>query len=255
MSTALITGASSGIGKELAVALAARGHELILVARRKDRLSALAKELMATYKTVVTVYAMDLSKPGSSAELEKKVLADGHSVDVLVNNAGFGTNGRVADENRAVVAEEIQLNIGTLVDLTIAFLPGMVKRKSGAVVNIASTASYQAVPGLAVYAATKAFVRSFSEAVWGEVPAGVKVFAVSPGATATEFFDVAGTKPSGILAPPADVVRVILDQLDSDKPAPSTIVGWQNRIMARVSRIVPVKASIRVAGSLFLPKK
>jgi len=255
MSTALITGASSGIGKELAVALAARGHELILVARRKDRLTALAKELTATYKTTVTVFAMDLSKPGSSAELEKKVLADGHSVHVLVNNAGFGTNGRVADENRAVVAEEIQLNIGTLVDLTIAFLPGMVKRKSGAVVNIASTASYQAVPGLAVYAATKAFVRSFSEAVWGEVPAGVKVFAVSPGATATEFFDVAGTKPSGILAPPADVVRVILDQLDSDKPAPSTIVGWQNRIMARVSRIVPVKASIRVAGSLFLPKK
>ena len=255
MSTALITGASSGIGKELANALAERGYELILVARRKERLAALAKELTSTHKTTVTVYAMDLSTPGSSAALEKKVLADGHSVDVLVNNAGFGTNGRVADENRARVAEEIQLNIGTLVDLTIAFLPGMVKRKSGAVVNIASTASYQPVPGLAVYAATKAFVRSFSEAVWGEVPTGVKVFAVSPGATATEFFDVAGTKPAGNLATPADVVRVILQQLDSEKPAPSTIVGWQNRIMARVSRIVPTKAAIAVAGSLFLPKK
>jgi short-subunit dehydrogenase len=255
MSTALITGASSGIGKELAHALAERGYELILVARRKERLSAIAKELTSTYKTKVSVYAMDLSTPGSSAQLEKKALADGHSVDVLVNNAGFGTNGRVADENRARVAEEIQLNIGTLVDLTIAFLPGMVKRKSGAVVNIASTASYQPVPGLAVYAATKAFVRSFTEAVWGEVPAGVKVFAVSPGATATEFFDVAGTKPAGNLATPADVVRVILQQLESEKPAPSTIVGWQNRIMARVSRIVPVKAAIAVAGSLFLPKK
>ncbi len=255
MSTALITGASSGIGKELANALAERGYELILVARRKERLAALAKELTSTHKTTVTVYAMDLSTPGSSAALETKVLADGHSVDVLVNNAGFGTNGRVADENRARVAEEIQLNIGTLVDLTIAFLPGMVKRKSGAVVNIASTASYQPVPGLAVYAATKAFVRSFSEAVWGEVPTGVKVFAVSPGATATEFFDVAGTKTAGNLATPADVVRVILQQLDSEKPAPSTIVGWQNRIMARVSRIVPVKAAIAVAGSLFLPKK
>lgn len=255
MSTALITGASSGIGKELANALAERGYELILVARRKERLAALAKELTSTHKTTVTVYAMDLSTPGSSAALETKVLADGHSVDVLVNNAGFGTNGRVADENRARVAEEIQLNIGTLVDLTIAFLPGMVKRKSGAVVNIASTASYQPVPGLAVYAATKAFVRSFSEAVWGEVPTGVKVFAVSPGATATEFFDVAGTKPAGNLATPADVARVILQQLDSEKPAPSTIVGWQNRIMARVSRIVPVKAAIAVAGSLFLPKK
>lgn len=255
MTTALITGASSGIGKELAHALAERGYELILVARRKERLVAIAKELTATYKAKVSVYAMDLSTPGSSAQLEKKVLADGHSVDVLVNNAGFGTNGRVADENRARVAEEIQLNIGTLVDLTIAFLPGMVKRKSGAVVNIASTASYQPVPGLAVYAATKAFIRSFTEAVWGEVPAGVKVFAVSPGATATEFFDVAGTKPVGNLAPPSDVVRVILQQLDSENPAPSTIVGWQNRIMARVSRIVPVKASIAVAGALFLPKK
>lgn len=255
MSTALITGASSGIGKDLAVALAGRGYELILVARRKDRLTALAKELMAAHKATVTVYAMDLSKPGSSAELEKKVLADGHSVDVLVNNAGFGTNARVADEDRATVAEEIQLNIGTLVDLTIAFLPGMVARKSGAVVNIASTASYQPVPGMAVYAATKAFVRSFTEAVWGEVPAGVKVFAVSPGATATEFFDVSGASPAGGLAAVSEVVDVILAGLNAAKPAPSVIVGTRNRIMARISRIVPVTAAIKVAGSMFLPKK
>ncbi|MFM2412487.1 MAG: hypothetical protein RLZZ587_820 [Actinomycetota bacterium] len=255
MSTALITGASSGIGKDLAVALAARGYELILVARRKDRLAALAKELQTAHKAAVTVYAMDLSKPGASAELEKKVLADGHSVDVLVNNAGFGTNSRVADEDRTTVAEEIQLNIGTLVDLTIAFLPGMVARKSGAVVNIASTASYQPVPGMAVYAATKAFVRSFTEAVWGEVPAGVKVFAVSPGATATEFFDVSGASPAGGLAAVSEVVDVILAGLDAAKPAPSVIVGARNRIMARISRIVPVTAAIKVAGSMFLPKK
>jgi short-subunit dehydrogenase len=255
MSTALITGASSGIGKDLAVALAARGYELILVARRKDRLAALAKELQTAHKAAVTVYALDLSKPGASAELEKKVLADGHSVDVLVNNAGFGTNARVADEDRTTVAEEIQLNIGTLVDLTIAFLPGMVARKSGAVVNIASTASYQPVPGMAVYAATKAFVRSFTEAVWGEVPAGVKVFAVSPGATATEFFDVSGASPAGGLAAVSEVVDVILAGLDAAKPAPSVIVGARNRIMARISRIVPVTAAIKVAGSMFLPKK
>lgn len=255
MSTALITGASSGIGKELAIALAARGHELILVARRKDRLAALAKDLVASHKANVTVYAMDLSKPGSSAELEKKVLADGHSVDILVNNAGFGTNARVVDENRASVADEIQLNIGTLVDLTIAFLPGMVARKSGAVVNIASTASYQPVPGMAVYAATKSFVRSFTEAVWGEVPAGVKVFAVSPGATATEFFDVAGATPSTALASVSEVIDVILAGLDSEKPAPSIIVGTRNRVLARISRIVPLTTAIRVAGSMFLPKK
>ncbi len=255
MSTALITGASSGIGKELAIALAARGHELILVARRKDRLTALAKDVVTSHKVKVTVYAMDLSKPGSSAELEKQVLADGHSVDILVNNAGFGTNARVVDEDRASVADEIQLNIGTLVDLTIAFLPAMVARKSGAVVNIASTASYQPVPGMAVYAATKSFVRSFTEAVWGEVPAGVKVFAVSPGATATEFFDVAGATPSTALASVSEVIDVILAGLDSEYPAPSIIVGTRNRVLARISRIVPLTMAIRVAGSMFLPKK
>ena len=255
MSTALITGASSGIGKELAIALAARGHELILVARRKERLTALAKDLMASHKANVSVYAMDLSKPGSAADLEMKIRADGHSVDILVNNAGFGTNARLIDENRALVADEIQLNVGTLVDLTIAFLPDMVTRKSGAVVNIASTASYQPVPGMAVYAATKAFVRSFTEAVWGEVPEGVKVFAVSPGATATEFFDVAGATPSSALASVSEVVNVILAGLDSVKPAPSVIVGARNRVLARISRIVPLTASIKVAGSMFLPTK
>lgn len=255
MSTALITGASSGIGKDLAVALAARGYELLLVARRKDRLAALATELKSAHGTAVTVYAMDLAKPGASAKLEAAVKADGHSVDVLVNNAGFGTNARVADENREGVADEIQLNIGTLVDLTIAFLPGMIARKSGAVVNIASTASYQPVPGMAVYAATKAFVRSFTEAVWGEVPAGVKVFAVSPGATATEFFDIAGATPSSTLAPVSEVVDVILAGLDSANPAPSVVVGTRNRVMARIARIVPRTTAIKVAGSMFLPKK
>lgn len=255
MATALITGASSGIGKELAIALADRGYELLLVARRKDRLDALAKEIRGTHKVAVTVYTADLSKAGATAELEKKVRADGHSVDVLVNNAGFGTNARVIDENREKVAEEISLNIGALVDLTIAFLPDMVGRHSGAVINIASTASYQPVPGMAVYAATKSFVRSFTEAVWGEVPAGVKVFAVSPGATATEFFDVAGATPSTALASVSDVVDVILAGLDSARPAPSIIVGTRNRILARVSRIVPLTTAIKVAGSMFLPKK
>ena len=255
MSTALITGASSGIGKDLAVALAARGYELLLVARRKDRLAALATELKSAHGTAVTVYPMDLAKPGASAKLEAAVKADGHPVDVLVNNAGFGTNARVVDEDRETVADEIQLNIGTLVDLTIAFLPGMVARKSGAVVNIASTASYQPVPGMAVYAATKAFVRSFTEAVWGEVPAGVKVFAVSPGATATEFFDIAGATPSTTLAPTSEVVDVILAGLDSANLAPSVVVGTRNRVMARIARIVPRATAIKVAGSMFLPKK
>ena len=254
MSTALITGASSGIGKELAVALAARGHELILVARRKDRLASLAKEITATHSSKVTVYAMDLSKPGAGVELEKKVLSDGHSVDILVNNAGFGTNARLINEDRAVVADQIQLNVGTLVDLTIAFLPGMVARKSGAVVNIASTASYQPVPGMAVYAATKAFVRSFTEAVWGEVPAGVKVFAVSPGATATEFFDVAGAKPAGALAPVENVIKTTFKALDSRRSKPSVIDGFGNKLLAFFSGIMPKRPVIKAIAKVFVPK-
>lgn len=254
MATALITGASSGIGRELAVALAARGYELVLVARRKDRLASLAKELTAAHNVAVSVYAVDLSKRGATADLEKKVRADGHSIDVLVNNAGFGTNARVVNEDRAAVADEIALNVGALVDLTIAFLPDMVTRGFGAVVNIASTASYQPVPGMAVYAATKAFVRSFSEAVWGEVPKGVKVFAVSPGATATEFFDIAGATPSGKLASTDEVIATILSQLDSANPEPTVVVGTRNRVMARIARLVPRKTAIKVAGSMFLPK-
>jgi short-subunit dehydrogenase len=176
-------------------------------------------------------------------------------VDILINNAGFGTNARLVNEDRARLQSEIALNVSTLVDLTAAFLPGMLERDSGAIVNIASTAAYQAVPGMAVYAATKAFVLSFSEAVWGETrDTAVRVFAVSPGSTDTDFFDIAGSQSSSKRMPASAVVDTTLAALTAAKSVPSVIVGTRNTLMATFSRFVPRKTVINVAASLFLPK-
>jgi short-subunit dehydrogenase len=129
----------------------------------------------------------------------------------------------------------------------------MIAAKAGAIVNIASTAAYQPVPGMAVYAATKAFVLSFTSAVWGETKdTGVRVLAVSPGATATEFFNVAGATPSGALAPISDVIKTTFDALDAKKSVPSVIVGGRNSFMATVSKMLPAKLVIGVAASMFL---
>jgi short-subunit dehydrogenase len=131
----------------------------------------------------------------------------------------------------------------------------MIQRDRGAVINVASTASFQPVPGMAVYAATKAYVRSFTEALWGELEkSNVRAFAVSPGATATSFFDVAGASPSSALAPVSDVVTVVMSALTDPKPGPSKIVGTRNRVMARLTQILPKKTVINVAGKMFLPK-
>ena len=254
--TTLITGASSGIGLHFAEGFALRGSNLILVARRKELLIELATRLAKQYGVTVDVITEDLSVPGSGAALEKKVAAKKFTVDVLVNNAGFGTNNHFIDEDRARVAQEIQLNIGTLVDLTAAFLPAMVERNSGIVVNIASTASFQPVPGMAVYAATKAFVRSFTEAVWGELlDSNVRVLAVSPGATESEFFVVAGGKPAGKSMPASAVVDTMFKALDASTRRPSVIVGGFNTFTARLVKFMPEKAVINIAAKMFLPKR
>jgi short-subunit dehydrogenase len=252
--TALITGASSGIGLELAKAFARRGANLVLVARRKDRLDAVAAQIRAESGINVAVVAQDLSTPNSAAELEAKLRSTRTQVDVLINNAGFGTHARFVNEDRYRVRDEISLNVSALVDLTAAFLPGMIARDFGVVVNVASTASFQPVPGMAVYAATKAFVRSFTEAVWGEIETPhVRVFAVNPGATESEFFDVAGGKPSGTLAPTVDVVTAVMRQIDARGSKPSVVVGRRNAAMAWMSSRLPSKSVIRVAGKMFLP--
>jgi len=254
--TALITGASSGIGFQYAEEFARRGANVILVARRQPELAKLAKQLTKDFGVEAHVIAMDLSTTTAGTELVAAVAKGKHVVNILVNNAGFGTSGRLEGEKRERVQREILLNVVTLTDLTVAFLPDMVAKKSGVIVNVASTASFQPVPGLAVYAATKAYVRSFTEAIWGEVEGtGVKVLSVSPGATATEFFDVAGNTPFGVLATPADVIRATFKALDAKNTPPSIVVGFRNAVTAAVSLRLPAKMVIRVASKMFLPPR
>lgn len=254
--TALITGASSGIGLEYAREFARRGSNLILVARRQDALENLKRELSEAFGVTVTVIAMDLSSPDAGQKLVGELAEHGFTVDFLINNAGFGTNSRFSQEDRSVIRQEITLNVLTLVDLTAAFLPHMLKQNFGAVVNIASTASYQPVPGMAVYAATKSFVRSFTSAVWGEVAGtNVRVLTVSPGATKTEFFDVAGAKPAGALAPVENVIRTTFKALDSKRSKPAVIDGAANRVLALFSTILPKAMVIRMVAKMFLPKE
>jgi hypothetical protein len=189
---ALITGASSGIGEALARRLARDRHHLALVARRADRLEALARELRNAHGIDVHVLPQDLIATGAGARLAAEVTARGLTVDWLVNNAGFGTAGpfhRLPVEREL---EEIRLNVERLVELTGRFLPGMVERGSGTVMNVASMAAFGPMAYTATYGATKAFVLSFSEAIAAEVRGtGVKVLCVCPGFTRTEFQEVA----------------------------------------------------------------
>lgn len=254
--TALVTGASSGIGSQLAGAFAAKRTNLVLVARRADRLESLASALRTKYGVQVTVLALDLSRPRAASLVETELRQRKIVIDILVNNAGFGTNARLENEDRVRLQSQIALNVGTLVDLTAAFLPGMLEKNSGAIINIASTAAYQAVPGMAVYAATKAFVLSFTEAVWGETrDTGVRVFAVSPGSTDTDFFDVAGSQSSSKRMPASAVVDTMMTALTAQKQAPSVVVGARNTLMTLFTRFVPRKTVIGLAGSLFLPPR
>ncbi len=251
--TAVITGASSGIGLGYSHALAARGANLVLVARNKSQLETIAADIKADHAVNIDVVVLDLSKVTSGQELLDALKKFKLSADVLINNAGFGTNNRVAKEDRTKIQQEILLNVVTLVDLTTAVLPEMLAKDFGVIVNIGSTASFQPVPGMAVYAATKAFVRSFTSALWGEVKGtNVRVLTVNPGATETEFFKIAEAKPAGKLAPVSDVVEATFKALDSKNSSPSIVVGGQNALMAHFTRLVPVKAVINIAGKLFL---
>src|SRR5271156_4950090 len=187
--TALITGASTGIGAEFARKLARRGMNVILVARSEDKLQALASELKNIKATVIP---LDLTLPDAAPTLKKKVAELGLQVDLLINNAGFGTFGPFEEIDPKLEQQEIQLNVMALVDLTHAFIPAMLERGEGAIINLASVAAHQPVPYMSVYAATKAFVLSFSEALWAEYKdRGIRVLSLNPGATKTEFHSVA----------------------------------------------------------------
>jgi short-subunit dehydrogenase len=245
---ALITGASAGLGVEFARQLSERGHRLVLAARRKERLDALAKELGKA-----RAVSIDLSKKDSAAKLLADLEANGETVDLLVNNAGFGLIGRFAELDPGRERQMIDLNVGTLTDLCRAVAPQMIARKSGAILNVASTAAFQPGPKMAVYFATKAFVLSLTEALHEELkPHGVNVSCLCPGPTRTEFGDVAGFGGNGMFDKVAmeapEVVEAGLDGLDSNQAV--VIPGIINKVGAFSGRFAPRSVVRKIAGAI-----
>ncbi len=193
--TVLVTGASSGIGRELAKCFAAEGCRMILVSRKGDALETLATELRKDYKAQAQVFTSDLALPEAPARLAARLEKAGIRVDVLVNNAGFGAQGKFAELDLQRQLDMVQVNITSLVHLTGLMLPGMIKRRQGGILNVASTAAFQPGPGMTVYYATKAFVLSFTEAIAEELAGtGLTVSALCPGPTLTNFGAAAGGK-------------------------------------------------------------
>jgi uncharacterized protein len=245
---ALVTGASAGLGVEFARQLSKRGHRLVLAARRKERLEELAKEL-GNARSV----AIDLSKANAAAKLFADIEANGETVDLLVNNAGFGLIGQFATLDARRERQMIDLNVGALTDLCRGAAPAMVKRKSGAILNVASTAAFQPGPKMAVYFATKAFVLSLSEALHEELkPHGIKVSCLCPGPTHTEFGEVAGFGGNGlfdkVVMSPAQVVEKGLDGLEANRAV--VITGWMNKLTAVSTRFAPRAVVRKIAGAI-----
>lgn len=250
--TALITGASAGLGEEFAEELAARGADVVLVARRADRLDDLADRLGTEYGVTATAVAMDLATPDAAASVRAALVDRGLTIQTLINNAGFGMRGALLEADPERTAQMVQLNIGTLTALTREFLPDLVSAGTGALVNIASVAAYQPCPNMAVYGATKAYVLSLTEALAYETRrSGLRVLAVSPGATATEFFDVAGGAPdaaSGRFQTPQQVVARTLRELDRRHGPASFASGRVNAITAKVAGILPRRLVLAAGG-------
>lgn len=252
--TALITGASSGIGAAFARVLAAQGTHLILVARSEDKLRDLATTLSAQHAIRAEVLATDLSLLDTGQKLFTATQQLDLPVDILINNAGFGTHGPFDSLNAGREQQEIMLNVAATVDLTHHFLPAMLARRSGSIINVASTAAFQPVPYMAVYGASKAFVLSFSEALWGEYHSkGIRVLALCPGPTSTDFFNVVGTEDAalGSMETPEKVVQVAFQALEQGRP--SVVSGRRNALMANSVRFAPRGMVARMGERMMRP--
>lgn len=255
MNTTLITGASSGIGEAFARRLAARGDNVLMVARSEEKLAGLCNELGRAHDINAQYIALDLAEENAAGKLYEETERRGLEVNVLINNAGFGSMGDFATLDLSRELGMIDLNIKSLVALTHHYLPPMRERKRGTIINVASTAAFQGVPGMATYAATKTFVLSFSEALWVENRAfGVHVMALCPGVTETNFF-VAGKMdrpPMRAAQTPDEVVATALRGLRRNKS--HIISGWANYLMAESERLVPRRVVTRIAGRAMRPK-
>jgi len=244
--TALITGASSGIGEAFAEAYAKQGLDLVLVARSKDKLEAIAARLAKTYGRRIEVITADLSQPQPGAALLKQVQALGLGIDVLVNNAGFGIASNFNEAEPARQREMIALNVSAVVDLAQTFLAAMLERGSGAIINIASVAGFQPTPYMTVYGATKAFVLSFSEGLWAEYrKKGIAVLAVCPGPVDTGFFAATGNPalrkaiPDGTVLSAETVVAVSLKALAQGRSF--VVPGALIKFSSLLPRLLPRK--------------
>jgi short-subunit dehydrogenase len=245
----LVTGASAGLGAEFARQCARRGDKLVLVARRRERLDALAAEIGGA-----DVIAADLEAPDAAAKLIAEIERLGLCVDILINNAGFGLTGRFAELPLEGQRGMVDLNVRTLTELARLAVPGMIERRRGGILNVASTAAFQPGPGFAVYFATKAYVLSLSEALHQELKGtGVRVSALCPGPTRTEFGSVAGMKSKNFDRLSADAPGVVAAGLKGLERNKAIVVpGIANKISSQSSRLIPRAAMRRIVGSLKL---
>ena len=244
---AIVTGASGGIGLEFAKLLAQHGYDLALVARSRDRLSKIASELQEQHGIGVQAIDCDLAVANAAHEVQARV----RECDLLVNNAGFANNGKFAEMGEGALLEEIQLNVATLTQLTRLYLPGMMERNDGKILNVASTAGFLPGPNMAVYYATKAYVISFSEALAEEVRGtGVTVTVLCPGATKTGFHARANMEDTLLFryfsASAADVAKAGVDGMMRGKPV--VIPGLTNKLVAIAPKITPRRLLVRVSA-------
>ncbi len=252
MKTALITGASGGIGEEFARVFAEKGYDLVLVARSEDKLKSIAKDLKKQYKTKVTVLVQDLSKSRSASKIYNEIKKKGIIIDAVVNNAGFGDFGVFVDEKLKTVTEMVNLNIASLTEMTFLFLNDMKERNSGSILNIASTAAFQPVPKMAVYGATKSYVLNFTEALHHELrETNINVSVLCPGPTVTGFFERANAQDVKFLnkgMDPKVVARIGYECLMKNKM--TTIAGFKNKLLS-LSGYLPWRSLVvKIAGKM-----
>lgn len=250
---ALVTGASGGLGQAFCEHLAEQGHDVVLVSRRTDELERIAAGLRERYGVQTVVLGADLSEESVRNDLAADLRARGIQVDVLVNNAGFGTIGDFVEADVDRMNDEVGLNCAAVVHLCRLLLPGMLERGRGSIVNVASTAAFQPIPTMAVYAATKAFVLSFTHALWEETrDTPVRVTAICPGPTDTPFFDSAGDdKVLSRRRTPQQVVASTFKALE--RRAPSVTDGLLNAVQGQVARHSPVRIAVPVARRVVRP--
>jgi len=251
--TVLVTGASSGIGLELARRFAADGCRLVLVARKGNVLETLASQLRTSHKIQAQVITADLAQPEAPTRLLAHLQSSGLKVDVLVNNAGFGAQGKFADLPLGRQLEMLQVNITSLTHLTGLLLPGMIERRRGGILNVASTAAFQPGPGMAVYYATKSYVLSFSEALAEELAGtGITVTAVCPGPTATNFGAAANMHTLGLVKRVSMTAEAVARQGHDAyrRGKVVAITGFRNSLLAFLVRLFPRAAVRKIARRL-----